>query len=236
MMKQSATVRKQVLEVKPGIWLDYRRAVFLENEGILAVADLHLGYAWAHRFNGQMMPLHPQDELQERLAALCKEFKPGHLAILGDIVHQAVPVSEVWEELSALFRELSTLCGLKLILGNHDKKLRTLARDQNFEFLPNFETERFLLTHGDELAMAPAEKFVVMGHEHPSISLGDGIASAKFPCFLVSEKVLIVPAFSNWSAGTNIRAYPLMSTIAKQTRFERAIAICGTKLLPVKLG
>jgi DNA ligase-associated metallophosphoesterase len=227
---------KSRIEIMPGVWLDHRRAVFLEKESILAVADLHLGYAWAQRYNGQMLPLHTQDDLLARLSDLCAVYQPQRLAILGDIVHQAVPVTEISDELSALFEKLAAICGLKLILGNHDKKLRKFAKNQNLEFLTHFEAGRFLLTHGNELAEVPPKKFVLMGHEHPAISLGDGIASAKFACFLVGRSVLILPAFSLWSAGTNIRAYPFMSSLAQNSRFNTAVAICGTKLLPVKLN
>lgn len=227
---------KSRLEVTPGVWLDHRRAAYLESEKILAVADLHLGYAWAHRFSGQMLPLHSEEDLLTRLSALCSFYKPAHLAILGDIVHQAVPVPEVQRELAELFNGLREICGLKLILGNHDKKLRKLAKGiEGLEFIDQFETEKFLLIHGNSSVTTPAGKRVLMGHEHPSISLGDGIRSAKFPCFLLSPQVLLLPAFSFWAAGTDIRAHDFMSPMARNARFSRAIAICGAKLLPVKL-
>src|SRR5687768_8499589 len=183
---------KSRLEISAGIWLDHRRAVYLEAERILCVADLHLGYAWAHRFSGQLMPLCGEENLLARLSDLCSFYKPAHLAVLGDIVHQAVPVAEVTQELTSLFDGLREICGLKLILGNHDKKLKKLATAvADLEFIPQFETDKFLLTHGNTPASAPEGKFVLMGHEHPSISLGDGIRSAKFPCFMVSKKVLL---------------------------------------------
>ena len=228
---------KSRLEIQPGVWLDHRRAVFLEQEQILAVADLHLGYAWAHRYNGQLLPLHPPDDLLARLTDLCSFYKPKQLAILGDIVHEAVPVAEISEELTKLFSALGARCGLKLILGNHDKKLRKLASGiSDLEFTKRFEAENFLLIHGNDAIDIPADKFVLMGHEHPAISLGDGIKSAKFPCFMVSRRVLLLPAFSQWAAGSNIRAYDFMSRLARKAAFTKAVVICGSKLLPVKLS
>ena len=235
---------KSRLEVSPGVWLDYRRAIFLEKEKLLAVADLHLGYAWAHRFKGQMMPLQSDDCLLSRLRELCGFYAPDRLAIVGDIVHDAVPVAEIREELELLFAELGKICGLKLILGTHDRKLRRFTKSEGIEFLPKFETDEFLLTHGNELREAPADKTIIMGHEHPAICLGDGIKSAKFPCFLIGRagtagarsQILVLPAFSYWAAGTNIRAYPFMSPLAEKARFAKAVAICGTKLLPVNLS
>lgn len=228
---------KSRLEIFPGVWLDHRRAVFLERESILAVADLHLGYAWAQRYNGQMLPVHLQDDLRSRLSNLCAFYKPRQFAILGDIVHQAVPVAEISQELSELFSTLSAICGLKLVLGNHDKNLRKIiSATAELEFHNSIETERFFLAHGNNISEAPPGKCVIMGHEHPAISLGDGIASAKFPCFVVSERALLLPAFSLWAAGSNIRAYEFMSPLARTARFTKAVAICGTKLLPVRLA
>lgn len=228
---------KSRLEALPGVWFDHRRAVFLESEKILAVADLHLGYAWAHRYNGQLLPLHPPDDLLARLSDLCSDYKPKHLAILGDIVHEAVPVVEIANEVTELFSTLRGLCGLKLILGNHDKKLRKLASAvADLEFIPHLELGEFILVHGNAPVQIPKEKMVLMGHEHPALGLGDGIKSAKFPCFLISRRVLLLPAFSQWAAGSNIRAYEFMSPLARQAGFTKAVAICGSKLLPVKIN
>ena len=228
---------KSRIEIQPGVWLDHRRAVFLEREQIVAVADLHLGYAWAHRYNGQLLPLHPPDDLLARLADLCTFYKPKHLAILGDIIHEAVPVVEISDELKKVFSTLGGLCGLKLILGNHDKKLRKLAAGiSDLEFINRFESDEFLLVHGNERVSVPGQRFVLMGHEHPAISLGDGIKSAKFPCFMISKRVLLLPAFSQWAAGSNIRSYDFMSRLAREANFTKAVAICGSKLLPVKLS
>ena len=78
---------KSRLEIMPGVWLDHRRAAYLEAERILCVADLHLGYAWAHRFSGQLMPLRNGEDLLSRLSDVCSFYKPAHLAILGDLHH-----------------------------------------------------------------------------------------------------------------------------------------------------
>jgi metallophosphoesterase superfamily enzyme len=77
---------------------------------------------------------------------------------------------------------------------------------------------------------------IVMGHEHPAISIGDGVTtSQKCPCFLVSDTVIVLPAFSRWAAGTDIHAHPFMSETARAAKFTRAIAICGKRLLPISL-
>jgi DNA ligase-associated metallophosphoesterase len=226
---------KSRLEIMPNVWLDHRRAVYLEEQAVLAVADLHLGYAWAHRFNGQMLPFGGGDQLLERLSELCAFYKPRKFVFLGDIVHQAVPVTELINEFNAIIEGLSERCETKLVIGNHDKKLRSVLRDKAVELLPFVNVGKFLLLHGNSVPDGSEEATVIMGHEHPAISLGDGIKGARFPCFMVSERVLILPAFSLWAAGSNARAHTFMSPIARGANFHQAVAICGGKLLPVKL-
>jgi DNA ligase-associated metallophosphoesterase len=225
---------KSRLEIRPKLWLDHRRAVFLEEESLLAVADLHLGYAWAHRFSGQMLPLHPGDSPIERLLDLCSLYQPRRIALLGDIVHRAVPVDAVVQDFRTLLRELSARASLQLVLGNHDRGLDSLA-GQAVPFHPLLRAGNYILLHGNDGPPEPPGSFIIMGHEHPAISLGDGIKGAKFPCFLLSDEVLILPAFSLYAAGSPAAQGSFMSPVARRTRFHQAVAICGSRLLPVKL-
>jgi uncharacterized protein len=223
------------LEVLPNVWVDHRRAIFLEEHSVLAVADLHLGYAWAHRYHGQMLPFGGGDQLLERLSDLCAYYKPRQFVFLGDIVHQAVPVAELINEINMIIERLADHCETKLIIGNHDKKLRSVLRNKTVELLPFVNVGKFLLLHGNSIPDGHDSATIIMGHEHPAISLGDGIKGARFPCFMVSERVLILPAFSLWAAGGNSRSHTFMSPIARAANFLKAVAICGGKLLPVKL-
>jgi putative SbcD/Mre11-related phosphoesterase len=223
------------LEILPKVWLDYRRAIFLEEHSLLAVADLHLGYAWGHRYNGQMLPFGGGDRLIERLIELCSCYKPATFALLGDLVHQAVPVGELVDEFESMVKALRETCATGLIIGNHDKRLRSVIRDKSIELFASLQFGKFLLVHGDSAAETKAGSTIVMGHEHPAISLGDGIKGAKFPCFLVSEEVVILPAFSLWAAGSDFRSHAFMSALARGARFSKAVAICGHKLLPIPL-
>ena len=211
---------KSRLQVERGIWVDARRAIWFERLGILAVADLHIGYNWAHRAGGQMLPLHQPDDTIGRLQALCEFYKPGELLLLGDIVHRALPLPQIEAELQKL---LSQLKGIRLIAGNHDRFLDKLISTP-------LETEYiragYLFVHGHLPSERPER--IVMGHEHPAISVGDGVAtSVKCPCFLISRKTIVLPAFSLWAAGG--------AEMALRERFETAVAILGDKLLPIHL-
>src|SRR6266508_5149505 len=113
-------------EAAPGIWLDVRRAVWLEEARVLAVADLHLGYAWAHRHTGQLMPITVPDDTAERLNGLQQEYRPEQIVLLGDIVHRSVPVAPLQDELMGLLSCLADKVKLTLVMGNHDRDLERL--------------------------------------------------------------------------------------------------------------
>src|SRR4051812_11875531 len=85
-----------------GINFDARRAVYFQQEKILAVADLHLGYAWSHRAQGQLMPVGAKDDSLARLGELLEDYRPERLILLGDIVHRALPTAALMEELQGL--------------------------------------------------------------------------------------------------------------------------------------
>jgi putative SbcD/Mre11-related phosphoesterase len=228
----------RALEFLPGILFDSRRALYFREHRLLAVADLHLGYAWSHRAQGQMLPVAAGDDALQRLKELVAEYRPATVAILGDIVHCALPVPALIEELRALLAIADSQTKLILLAGNHDRALESLL--QKIDAAPLLHREHRagenLFLHGDRAPAEPAARCII-GHEHPAVSLGDGVAtSRKFPCFLIAKDVVTLPSFSNWSAHTPIAHYQFMSPIARSARFETALAIMGDRLLPKPLG
>jgi uncharacterized protein len=234
-----------IVQLSGDVRLDARRAVWLETERVLAVADLHLGYAWAHRRAGQMLPVSANEDSIERLLELVADYQPRELALLGDIVHAAVPFVALEEELQRLSAELGGRVELRLLAGNHDRSLAPLLKrcgiDLDLHAL--LRTGPHLLLHGDS-ADASLDQLagvralggrIFMGHEHPAIRVGDGVASVKRPCFLVADDLVILPAFSEWVAGANVRQGEFLSALAGSAKFRMAHAILAGKLLAVRL-
>jgi hypothetical protein len=228
----------QSVEFLLGIVFDARRAIYFREHDLLAVADLHLGYAWTHRAQGQLMPVRQKDSALDRLAALLSDYNPARLVLLGDIVHRALPVPALLDDLRALLNLADGKCELILLAGNHDRKLQQLLKQLNAKNVLHAEhaAGENVFLHGDRAPSQSATRYVI-GHEHPAISLGDGVAtSRKFPCFLIAENVVTLPSFSSWCAHTPFPHYEFMSPIAKAARFQTALAILGDRLLPVPLA
>ena len=243
-----APLNRTRLEIASGLWIDARRAAWLSDPRILVVADLHLGYAWAHRHAGQLFPVATGEDTLPRLRALIDEYEPRELILLGDIVHAAAPVPALLDGIRALVQEFAARTILRAVLGNHDRHLAALLRDAAID-LPLLTTHRVPphhLLHGDADDQATAERHlsavgraggrIIMGHEHPVISLSDGIAShLRVPCFLVAPELLILPAFSPWAAGANVRAGEFLSAYARAVTFQQAVALLAGKLLPLPM-
>ena len=226
----------------PGLRLDGRLVLWVENERTLVAADLHLGYAWAHRHGGQLLPISGRDDTVERLGALAEGYGAAQVVLLGDIVHRAVPVPAIREEVEELAKRLEAVT-VRWIAGNHDRGLEA--------FLPGVRIERevvigpHLLTHGAEedgdaavacLSRLNEGGWLIMGHEHPAIHLHDGVTtSVKCPCFIAGARVLVLPAFSPWAAGTNVRGGAFMSAYAQGESFSHAYAVLGGRILAVRL-
>lgn len=231
-------------EISPGLILDARRAVYLAEQRVLAVADLHFGYAWTHRARGQIFPVPPMDETSNRLLALIDDYQPETLAVLGDIVHGVVPVKEWRDALRDMIASLQQRANVVLIGGNHDRHLSTVIETP---LLAEWSTGPHRLLHGDTTgetlitshleAARTAGGRVICGHEHPAIVVGDRVAhSARVPCFLASDGLLVLPAFSEWAAGSNIRRGEYLSPYLRATVPHQAVAILAGKLLPMRLG
>jgi putative SbcD/Mre11-related phosphoesterase len=233
-------------ELLPGVWLDGRRALWLAEEQVLAVADLHLGYLWAQRRAGLLLPLSAPDDAIDRLIALQQCYQPRQCLVLGDIVHRAVELPAVVSELQRLVCSLGPNCQLRLVVGNHDRNLAELLAklELNCALEEHVQIGHHRLFHGDDPEAngnlkrgRAAGGLTIIGHEHPAVWVGDGVTtSAKCPCFLVGPRVLILPAFSQWAAGVSVTSGQFMGSIARGERFRTAVAILNERLLPIALS
>ncbi|MCC7375025.1 MAG: metallophosphoesterase family protein [Verrucomicrobiales bacterium] len=237
------TRHSSALPIAPGLQVDPRRAVWLPEFAVLVIADLHLGYVWVERSRGALLPL-VSDDAPRRLLELIADYQPRQCVFLGDTLHATAEFDVLGSELSELINAIGSRCQLHFVLGNHDRNLAQLVARLGF-YIPCTRTLRcgpHLLVHGDEFRPADLEGdldpagFIIYGHEHPAINVGDGVTTQlKVPCFLAGHRRLVLPAFSRWSAGQVIGRQALLSHLTPPGDFRSAIAILGDHLLPIPL-
>jgi metallophosphoesterase superfamily enzyme len=200
-------------EIRPGVWLDARRALWLAAERLLVVADLHWGYAASHHARGNLLPAWGDDELEQRLLALVANYRPVEMLWLGDIVHAA----EGGARAEAFLRQppVPTI----VLAGNHDRRW-PFAHDRSLN------RGSYFFHHGDASPPVPAATTEIVGHYHPALFWGDGAgARVKVPALVASARRLILPAFSPWAAGS---PWP-----AADDGSEVLWAITSTRIFPV---
>ncbi len=230
----------QPLAIAGGAVLDPRRAIWVPSERVLAVADLHLGYAWTQRRRGLLLPVEKAEDTSIRIQALVRDYQPRQLLVLGDIVHQVAEVPMLESQLSDLCRQWNRDCELVFCRGNHDRKLEQwiAANALPVRLVDEWQTGNWRWLHGDQadpsvnLRLEAVPSTVVMGHEHPSIRLHDGTTtSMKVPCFLVGEGLIVLPAFSDWAAGSTVGQRPFLGSRAQAATFHSVYACMGHRLL-----
>lgn len=178
--------------VAPGVLLDGRLALFHKRQRWLAVADLHFGYELSQRAAGRLVPMWGMSTVEERLRALIDDYKPRHLVIVGDVVHDRAATDEARE----LMLRLGELCKLIVLAGNHDRRSAVLLGLQD-----SWSSAGFYFHHGHCQAEVGAATQII-GHHHPTGSVHDGAGlRLKLPAFVQQGNCWILPAFSPWAAG-----------------------------------
>lgn len=204
------------VEIRPGVWLDSRRALWLEPERLLVVADLHWGYATAHRSRGHLLPVWGDDEIEAGLVGLLADYRPAEMIWLGDVVHAAEGAGRAERFLGA------ATVGVTVVAGNHDRRwrgagVRAIGRDGYF------------FHHGDGTPEIPAGTVEVIGHHHPAVVLEDGAGTRiKLPALVAAERRLVLPAFSPWAGGS---PWP-----TDRAAHETLWAVAPTRIFALPLG
>ncbi|MFM2080204.1 MAG: hypothetical protein RLZZ219_886 [Cyanobacteriota bacterium] len=184
-------------------WLGHRldllaeRAVWDPAQGLLLVADLHLGKA--ETFQSWGVPLPSDGDLGNlnRLLTLAAALRPARVVVLGDLIHSRLGLTaELRQKLVALPALLS--CPLQLVAGNHDSGgwFEQLAAEPPQAIGPLW------LSHAPEPPPRPG-MLNLCGHLHPVALIGAGADRLRLPCFALDRRrgELQLPAFGDLTGG-----------------------------------
>ncbi len=98
---------------------------------------------------------------------------------------------------------------LVLVKGNHDTILRPIAGKRMIEISDYFRYRDVLICHGHRIIKGiKGIKTIIIGHEHPAVSLVRDARKETYKCFLTgrynSKKIIVMPSLSFVSYGTDI--------------------------------
>ena len=210
------------LEVAPGLWATRHFALWLEEEGAVAISDLHLGFEAALAEQGVSIPRFQRREVLGRLARLLDAYEPEKLIIAGDFKHEfSKNLPDEWVEIKQVLRFLQQRTETIVVRGNHDNYLATILGDLRMTLHDRYDLGGCTFVHGHEDVQALGT--IVMGHEHPAVKLRDPLgATVSVPAFLIAERVVVLPAFSPLALGVNVASYPYLSPLLNRIDVDAA--------------
>ncbi len=168
-------------------------ALYVPAHDCLLIADVHLGKVSHFRKHGAAVPTAAIQSNFDRLNQAMDHFQTDRLYFLGDLFHSHT--NKEWDYFARWIEERKPKT--TLVLGNHD--IIPLSRYDALG-IATCETGNLgdlQLTHIPE---EQPEKFTVSGHIHPGVRLrGVGRQSISLPCFFISGKQMILPAFGSFT-------------------------------------
>ncbi len=174
-------------------------ALWLEAEGALVVADLHLEKGSAYAARGQMLPPYDTRDTLRRLAAEVEALAPRVVILLGDTFHDRRSESRLAADDADRLRALA--CGRTLIwvIGNHDADGPKALPGERAEAL---SLGGLTFRHEPRAGLQPGE---VAGHLHPAALVRASRGSVRRRCFVTDAERAILPAFGAYAGGLNVR-------------------------------
>jgi hypothetical protein len=151
-------------------------ALFIEEESILVIGDLHIGLSYKLSKKGINIP-NQLPEIEKRLLKLLKKTQSKTVVMLGDIKEE-VPGINYPEmiDIPEFLKRLSIKVDVHICQGNHDTHLEKVVPNQiNLHSSGGFKINNYFFYHGHEW---PSEEFLncdylILSHVHPVFEFKD---------------------------------------------------------------
>jgi len=173
-------------------------ALWWPDEGLLAVADLHLEKGSGFAARGRMLPPYDTRATLDRLAEAMARLAPRTVLCLGDSFHDLRAAERMHAADRVRLAALATSVDWVWIVGNHDPQAPSGLGGRVAE-----EVRLGPLVFRHEAVPHAAGE--VSGHLHPAaaVLLPPG-RRVRERCFVTDGAKLILPAFGAYAGGLNV--------------------------------
>ncbi|MFA5797585.1 MAG: metallophosphoesterase [Candidatus Woesearchaeota archaeon] len=200
------------MEILPSIIAD-DLFIYLQQYHTFIISDTHIGFEDTLHKKGYLIPQFAFTDFLVRLERSLRKFQVQgltHIIINGDLVHDFAKISKsVRLQLLKFFSILRKYGTITIITGNHDSIISSLIDD--IPVVSEYICKDILITHGDTLPTSQQmkqSKIIIIGHEHPAISLQSGARIEQYKCFLVGtykkKPLIVMPSCNLVSQGTDV--------------------------------
>ena len=198
-------------------------ALYLKDEQILVLADLHIGYEEKLVKQGVLVPKFHFRDLVKRVEGIFdslekRKKKVDVVVINGDLKHEFGRISdEEWRNTLKMLDFLGRKCEkIVLVKGNHDTILGPIADKRKVMFVDSFLDGDKMIIHGDKIVKIPsAVKTIIIGHDHPAVSIYEDLRKEVYKCFLVGKhkrkNLIVIPSLNPLTEGTDVKNEKMLS-------------------------
>lgn len=220
--------------------VDFEPALYVISLDAIVVADVHLGLEWELEEKGVHIPFPTYMPIVKSLRNMFGNRPAKRFIILGDIKNEFGDINpEEWTQVQDFINDIRSLGAEPvLIRGNHDNFVRAVLRRMNVEFHdPPLRLGKYFLIHGDKDHGLPESGCIVlMGHEHPVISIRDSIGiKHRFKSFLSGEhrgvRIIVLPSMNPLTMGASVNEVGMNGLLSPMLR-----GIEMGKFIPVLLA
>lgn len=210
--------------------VDSDGALYWPEQGLLAVADLHLEKGSSFAARGQLLPPYDTAATLARLARLIARYAPRRVVALGDSFHDAGGPARLADDDRGHLRSLQRGRDWIWIAGNHDPKP---AADIGGAFQATLTVGAVTFRH---LPTGVAGE--ICGHLHPVARVAHRGRAVSRRCFAADSTRIVMPAFGAFTGGLNVRdavfcdLFGTLKFIAHMLGEGRLYAFAAKRCLP----
>jgi len=177
--------------------IDPAGALYWPEQGLLAVADLHLEKGSSFAARGQLLPPYDTAATLARLARLIARYAPRCVVALGDSFHDGGGPARLSAEDRENLHALQCRRDWLWLTGNHDPEP---AVNIGGAFQAQLAVDALTFRHRPTGSAGE-----IAGHLHPVARVAHRGRAVSRRCFAADATRLVMPAFGAFTGGLNIR-------------------------------
>ena len=172
-------------------------ALYWPDQGLLAVADLHLEKGSSYAARGQLLPPYDTPETLSRLGRLVAYYAPRCVVALGDSFHDGGGPARLSDDDRDNLRKLQRGRDWIWITGNHDPDP---ADNIGGTFKETLTIGALIFRH-----LPTGTPNEICGHLHPVARIAHRGRAVSRRCFAADATRMVMPAFGAFTGGLNVR-------------------------------
>ncbi len=207
-------------------------AIYWSEEGLLAVADLHLEKGSSYARRGVLLPPYDTAATLAALTQLVTRYQPKTVIALGDSVHDGGGPQRITPPDRCSLQALQRRRDWIWITGNHDPDP---APALGGCFVATLSVGPLTFRHEPTESAAAGE---IAGHLHPVARVAQRGKSIRRRCFAGDGTRIVLPALGAFTGGLNVRdrafakLFGTLGFTAHLLGADRLYAVAANRCLP----